>query len=450
MADIDDVPASEESPLEQEGRREAAEEARRAAVRRAGRRNHPLRRAMGPQEILGLVGGFGFLALLLAAMVSSIINPIFPLAALIFFLYPFRRVVVPRRTMQLGIIAFIVWLFFNLSGALFPFIIAFILAYLFSPLVHNLAQRGIPRWATSLTIVLLILGGYTLVGIFVVPNLVEQFRDLASMEELLRSANALLDRDKLINTLTSYGLPRNQATELVTTTIEPQIREIASLFISQISEFVRNISTILEGVVNLVLIPILAFYMMLDFDRIRLFVRSTILQDNPKYVYYVKNVDVILSSYLRGILLTSSLVGGMAIAFLSIADVPYAVLIGVLTGVFNLIPTVGIFLNLGVAMLVYLFAPGAFWYNTLMTAVMVLGLHALNGYVIEPRVIGDRVGLHPVLLIASLFTFAHFLGFVGLLIAVPTSAVILMFLKEWYRNTVALRSQATVPPAAPS
>lgn len=440
----------EDSPLEREGRREAAKEAGRAAIRRAARPHLTLRRHIRPQEMLALIGGFGFLALLLATMVSDIVNPVFPLAALIFFLYPFRRVIVPRRTMQLGIFAFLVWLFFNLSGALFPFIMAFILAYLCSPLVRNLAKRGVPRWVTSLSVVLVILGGYTLIGIFVVPNLVEQFQDLASMEELMANANSLLDSDRLVNTLAEYGVPRQQASELVKTTIEPQIREVAAWFFAQVRTFLKNISTVLEGLINLVLIPIIAFYLLMDFDRIRLFVRSTILQDNPKYVYYIKNVDVILSSYLRGILLTSSLVGGMAIAILSVFNVPYAVVIGVLTGVFNLIPTVGIFLNLGVAMLVYLFAPGEFWYNTLITASMVLGLHALNGYVIEPRVIGDRVGLHPVLLIASLFAFAHFLGFIGLLIAVPTSAVILMFLKEWYKNTMTLREPVmTTPPSTP-
>lgn len=446
MAEIDDgTSVPEETQLERESEREAEHVAQKSAERRANRPLRILQRNIQPQEMFALVGGFGFLALLLASMVTSFINPVFPLGALIFFLYPFRKLVVPRRTMQLGILSFLVWLTLNLSGVLFPFIVAFIVAYLFSPLIVMLQKRSVPRWVSALMIALGILGVYAAIGIFLIPTVVEQFQTLSnSMQSLVKDAGSLLDRAKLVQWLTSYGVPQKQAQDLVDQNIVPQVTQFAQWLFAQIGEVIKNVSTILEGVVNLALIPILSFYLLLDFERIRIFIRSTLLQDNPRYVYYVKKVDVILSSYLRGILLTSSLVGGMAIAFLSIANVPYAVVLGILTGIFNLIPTVGIFMNLGVAMIIFLFAPDSFWYNILMTSIMVFGLHALNGYLIEPRVIGDRVGLHPVLLIASLFVFSHFLGFVGLLVAVPASAVIIMFLKEWYRSTVEARRPVTV------
>lgn len=409
----------------------------RTALRRTARPHLVLRRNIQPQEMLALVGGFILLMLMVAAMLTPIIHPVFPLAALIFFLYPFRKVIVPRRTMQLGIAAFMVWLFLNLSGALFPFIVAFIIAYLFSPLVTVFQRRGVPRWITAVTIMLGMLGVYLLIGMFIVPGVAAQFQQLfVSAEGLFKNANAMFDRAHLVSELERLGIPRAQANELVVNELEPQVKQIAGWLFTQLGSFVKNASTILEGVVNLMLIPILSLYMMLDFERLRVFVRSKLLQDNARYVYYVRQVDEILSAYLRGIMITSSIVGTAAVIVLSIFGVPYAVVIGILTGVFNLIPTVGIFLNIGVAAIIFLFAPGDFLLNTGITTGMVFGLHALNGYLIEPRVIGHKVGLPPVMLIASLFVFAHFLGFVGLLIAVPTSAVIAMFLKEWYRSTV--------------
>ena len=75
-------------------------------------------------------------------MITGLVNPVFPIGALIFFLYPFRKLIVPRRTMQLGIIAFLIWLFISLSGVLFPFIMAFIVAYLCSPLIGRLQNGG--------------------------------------------------------------------------------------------------------------------------------------------------------------------------------------------------------------------------------------------------------------------------------------------------------------------
>jgi predicted PurR-regulated permease PerM len=68
-------------------------------------------------------------------------------------------------------------------------------------------------------------------------------------------------------------------------------------------------------------------------------------------------------------------------------------------------------------------------------AIVVNGLHFLNAYIIEPRILGTRVGLHPVLLLASIFVFGHFFGFIGLLIAVPTTAILMMFFREW-ENTL--------------
>jgi predicted PurR-regulated permease PerM len=429
---------------------EARSEAMEAAARRENRPHLRLRRYIQPQEMFALAGGFGLLALLLVTLINPIINPIFPLAALLFFLYPFRREIVARRTMQLGILAFVIWLFLILSGVLFPFIFAFVIAYLFSPLVSRLAERRIPRWVTALGVVLVILGIYTLIGTLVIPSMIEQFSQLAqSAKGFLKDANNVLNRDFITRRLTRYGLSYQQAKEIVENYLEPQLSSILSGIFTWLSSFLKNVSTILEGVFTLILIPMLAFYLMLDFPRIRSFVRSTILQDRPDYVYYIKRVDTIVSAYLRGILLTSSMVAALAVGILSAFDVPYSVVIGILTGVFNLIPTVGMFLNLGVAMVIYLFAPGSFWLHTLITLVTIAGLHALNSYIVEPRIIGDRVGLHPVMVIASLFIFAHFRVFVGLLIAVPTTAVILMFMKEWYRRTISMQQPVYTTPETP-
>jgi predicted PurR-regulated permease PerM len=429
--------AGESGGLENEGKPEAAREAAAAAEVRSRRPHTVLRRDIRTQEMFALAGGFGLFSFLLVTLLNPIIHPIFPLAGLVFFLYPFRHEIVARRTMELGIIAFLVWLSIILSGALFPFIFAFLLAYLASPLLDRLAVRGIPRWITALAIVLSIVGIYVVIGIFVIPRVVEQFTELAdSARGFLRDANSLLDREKLARRLTRYGLSYQQSREIVTSYIEPQIRETVADVFTWMTDFIKNATSILEGLFTLILIPILSFYLLMDFPRIRTFVRATILQDQPKYVYYAVRVDEILSAYFRGILLTSSMVGLMAIGILSAFEVPYAIVIGLLTGLLNLIPTIGMFLTLFVAMVIFLFAPGDFWMHTLITTAMIAALHAFNSYFVEPRFLGHRVGLHPVVLIASLFIFSHFLGFIGLLIAVPSTAVILMFIREWYERSL--------------
>ncbi len=405
-------------------------------------------RALKPQEMFAIVGGYGLLAFLITdIMIGEAIpvHPVFPLAALLFFLHPFRLLVVPRRIMQLGIAVFVLWFFFSLSGALLPFTLALVIAYTLSPIVSRMESRGIRRWTTSLVLVLAILGLYAVVGVFVVPRIVEQGQELfGSAASLLHDTRSILDRERLVNWLGDLGVDRTEARDIVVNTIEPQVRVAFEWIVQQTGSLARNVASLLEGILNLILIPVLTFYFLNDFERIKRFVRGTILQGNERHIALARKADEILSSYLRGIVTTSSIVGVAAVIVLTILGVPYAGLLGALTGLFNLIPTLGMFLNLGVAMIVFLFSEGDWLRNTALMAVTIAGLHAVNAYMVEPRVIGHRVGLHPVVLIASLFVFGYFLGFVGLVIAVPTTAVLQMLAREWYeRNSVVIERNPT-------
>ncbi len=395
-----------------------------------------LREEVRPHERFALIGGFGLIALLVYTIFSDgLIHPIFPTAALVFFLYPFSRGIITRRIIQLGLFTFGLWMFASLSGVLFPFIVAFVFSYLCAPLVSWLAERGIARWVTSLAVVLIIVGIYSLIGFVLIPAFVGQFDQiLASFQTLVGGADELLQSERMIEILVAYGVSQSRAEQIVAEYIQPQIEIAGTEMFHWLTDFLQNLTGIIAGLANLILIPFLSFYMTVDFNRFRKFVRTTVLRDDPRYVYYLRNVDRIVNSYVRGILLTSSIVGVLAVGSLSVFGVPYAIVLGVLTGLFNLIPTLGMFLNLGVAIVIFLLVPGDFWYNTLVMSGTIFGLHALNANLMEPRILGDRVGIHPVLVIASLFIFAYFMGFVGLLIAVPTTAVVLMFLKEWYKE----------------
>lgn len=397
-----------------------------------------MREEVRPHERFAIIAGLGILGFEIATMVNPLIlHPIFPTAALLFLLYPFSRGIFTRRIMQLGVAAFIIWLFVSLSGVLFPFIASFVLAYVFAPLIARLAERGVPRWVSSLVLVLLIIGVYTLIGFMVVPTFIAQFNRLVIyVQSLLSGSGNPLDPEQMALFLQKYGMSPEQSADLVSEYIEPQIHALGEGVIAFLGDFLSNITDVVEGVLNLILIPFITFYLSLDFHRFRRFVREKVLRDDPRFVYYLRNVDLIVNSYIRGIMLTSSMVGAFAVAILSMLGVPFALVLGVLTGVFNLIPTLGIFLNLAVAAVVFMLSPGDFWYNMLVMSATIFGLHAINSYLIEPRIIGDRVGLHPAMVIASLFIFAFFLGFVGLLIAVPLMAVVQMFLREWYAQSI--------------
>ena len=405
-----------------------------------------LREEVRPHERYAILGGFGLLVFLIYSLFNpTLVHPLYPTGALVFFLYPFSRGIVTRRLIQIGIATFLIWLATSLAGVLFPFIVAFLFSYLVSPLVAKLASKGIPRWSTSLAVVLLIVGVYSLVGFLLIPAFVGEFDQLlTSAQSLLGEADNVLERSTIAGYLTDAGLSESQANQVITDYVEPQMESLVQGAIGLFTGFLENLTGIVESLFGLILIPFLSFYMTVDFHRFRRFVKEKVFRNDPRYVYYLSNVDNIVNAYVRGILLTSSIVGASAIAILSLFGVPYALVLGVLTGLFNLIPSLGMFLNVLVGIIIFVLFPGDFLYNTLVLSLTILGLHAINAYMLEPRVLRDRVGVHPVLIIASLFIFAYFIGFIGLLIAVPVTAVVLMFLREWYANSVADRAEKTV------
>lgn len=388
------------------------------------------------QVPIAIIIGFIFLLASLYIIINPNvpIHPIFFIAAEIFILYPFRHETLARRLMQLGIITLLIWLPLNLAGVLFPFIFALIFAYLCRPLVDFLQRKGLPRWLSSLLIISVILGSLTLFFVFVIPTIVEQFNQLvAQMQVLVENTNYKTELGKVKKMLMNLGVPQKQIDDVITKHIEPTLKDIANWLFSRFGSLLKNITGILEGVMNAVLIPLLSFYILNDFDKLEKFTREKLVSRSKGALKYIMQIDDIFSSYIRGILLTSSMVGAVTSIILSLFGTPFAIVIGLLTGVFNLIPSVGMLINIAVAALVYLFTPGDFLTNIVITASVIIGLHAVNAYFVEPKIIGKKLGLHPVILLASLFVASHFLGFVGLLIAVPLAAVIVYFLSEWWK-----------------
>ena len=123
-------------------------------------------------------------------------------------------------------------------------------------------------------------------------------------------------------------------------------------------------------------------------------------------------------------------------------SIPYAIVLGVVSGLLNPIPYVGIIASLFIAVVTILIVNGD---HTLLQMVQVTVtvnvLHFVTTYIIDPRVTGSRIGLHPVVLIASLFTFGHFFGFLGLVFSMPAGAVLMMYFNDWRRSV----SGANVP-----
>jgi predicted PurR-regulated permease PerM len=146
---------------------------------------------------------------------------------------------------------------------------------------------------------------------------------------------------------------------------------------------------------------------------------------------YMQRADDLIGHYLRGALTVALLQGIVISVLFSIMDIKYALLLGLLAAILDLVPYFGLLTIMVLSAIVATFSEPPI----LMKVIFALGsigfLHLLEVVFLSPRIVGGRVGLHPLLIILTLLVFMYFLGFIGLLIAVPATALVLLFVRDW-------------------
>jgi phosphoribosylaminoimidazole-succinocarboxamide synthase len=190
-------------------------------------------------------------------------------------------------------------------------------------------------------------------------------------------------------------------------------------------------SVVVLHLMNIIIIPFLVFYLLMDFrlilDRFARFVpesrKHTISRAS-------RTVDEVLGQYFRGAAIVAVIQGTIAGTALWLIGVDYPLVLGIMTGVLNFIPYVGLITSLVVSSVVAMFSGEPVTAKVIGVIILYLSQKVLEATVFGPKIVGARVGLHPVLLILSLLVFGHFMGFVGMLIAVPVTALIVTFIRE--------------------
>ena len=194
-------------------------------------------------------------------------------------------------------------------------------------------------------------------------------------------------------------------------------------------------SSILAEVLNLIIIPFVTFYLLKDFPRILERIKSFIPEGpRGRIGTYAPKIDEVLGEYFRGAIVVAFIQGIISVVVLSLLGVQYPLVLGIMTAFLDFIPYVGLLISLLVSYVVALLGAEPTTMRVVGVVIMYVALKLLENTIFAPKIIGSKVGVHPVLMILSLFIFGHFLGFVGLLIAIPTTAVILQFFSAWVEN----------------
>ncbi len=384
-----------------------------------------LRGILPESKILVAVAGL----LLLAALgyaVESVLSPFVLLGALVYFLYPWRHEAIPGRMIGLGVILCVVWAFVSLFGILVPFLLAFLLAYLLNPIVVWLERRKIPRWAGAGGSVLLLAAVGVTAALFVFPVAFGQFEGiLGGLRSLVSDFIDLVNSGALVRFFERYGFGGDRLRDFISAQMAPRLESVLKTLFEALFSFLTSLSSLVLHLINIVIIPFVVFYLLKDFPAVAGFLLRLIPARRREGARpLLALADEILGSYFRGALIVAVIQGSIAGIGLWFIGVEYALVLGIMTGVLNFIPYVGLLTSLVVASIVASFSGEPVVLKIVGVILLYLSQKLFEATVLGPKIVGSRVGLHPVLLILCLLVFGYFLGFLGLLIAVPATALI--------------------------
>ncbi|BBM68893.1 AI-2E family transporter [Rhodothermus marinus] len=400
---------------------------------------------LGPFETLLLGGGLALFLALLYEMREFLNPPLIAIAATI-LLWPLRRYRSVRALLLSGGFLLLFWLLSQLRVVLIPFVVAYLLAYLSNPLVDLLERRlHVPRWVSALTVTVLVVGALAAILLLLIPTIVGQLVELIrqmlnSVGELRRwlYENPLLDRLEEV-----LPIDRQALIQQFTTFLQQQLNALTQSLPDALATVAQSIGSLLGALTVLAILPMLIFYTLKDYPKLRDALISLFPKHNGRRDYLMY-AGTVVGNYLRGQLLISLIAAFNVSVALLIFDVPFGLLIGLLAGVLNLIPNLGAVLTNIIALLIALLFGDPPLLDAVIVTGVLLGQGLLEASVLSPHILSHQVGLHPVLILLSLFVFGYFLGAFGLLIAVPTTAILVGFYQS-YREAREKLAGATTP-----
>ncbi len=385
-----------------------------------------------------LVIGTGLLLLLsLMYALEAHGSPFIIAGAILFLLYPLRTIPVAKNIMALSAMLFMLWLFATIDEILSPFVLSLVLAYLLHPVVTRLETSWkIPRWSSAVFIILISIALLIVLIVLGLPHIIGQFEGILQAIGTISTqfVEWVLD-GRFIKALQKYGISSEQLRTMLTNSIAPRVEDILKGILKGTFGIVSGLQVIVSGIVNIIIIPFLTFFLLKDFPLVRYRIKMLVPKKRrAQSVQFYHRVDQILGRYIRGTTIIAIIDGVTVTIGLWIIGIQYPLVLGILSGFLFFVPYFGFITILCVSAFVASLSMGSISLPVISTVSFLGILHIIENYVLTPRIIGDKIGLHPVMLIFSLFIFGYFLGFIGLLIAIPAAAIIIVSIKEWEIN----------------
>ena len=340
-----------------------------------------------------------------------------------------------------------------LGDVILPFVLGGAIAYCLDPLADRLERAGFSRVAAVATITLIAILVFIILILLVVPTLIQQASALAE------TAPRLFER---LQNFVAERFPQLQDAD---STIRQQLAAIGEAIQSRGGALVEGLVNSALGLINilllLVVVPVVAFYLLLDWDRMVARVDEMLPRDHaPTLRKLASDIDRTLASFIRGQGTVCVILGTYYAVALMLAGLNFGLIVGFIAGLITFIPYVGALvggvLAVGLALFQFwgpaeaadgeLIRQGTDWLRIGIVAGIFAFGQFIEGNVLTPKLVGSSVGLHPVWLLFALSVFGSLFGFVGMLVAVPVAAMIGVVARwgiDRYKQSLLYRGQST-------
>ena len=347
-------------------------------------------------------------------------------------------------------------LLYVLSSVLLPFAAAIALGYLLDPVADKLEKWGLSRLAATLLILAFFILFFTLALVLLAPVLGHQLAAFVAalpdyVVKLQKLATGQMGRILDSGILNRLGLGDGLNSEQVQKAIADFVGQGGKIFTSFVGSLWAQGQALINLVSLIVITPVVAFYMLLDWDKMVASLDSLVpLRYRDDVHHLAREIDAALAGFLRGQSLLCLFLGLWYGLGLALIGLNFGFLIGLSAGVLSFIPYVGSLTALILSAIVAVVQAWPDWTLLAMAMGVVATGQFLEGNILSPKLVGNSVGLHPVWLMFALLAFGSLFGFTGLILAVPLAAtfgVILRFVLGRYRDSALYHGGA--PPAPP-
>ncbi|MGE6606919.1 AI-2E family transporter [Halomonas sp. NPDC076908] len=314
-----------------------------------------------------------------------------------------------------------------LDAVLMPFIAGMILAYLADPLANRFQRWGMNRPLAVSSVFLVLLVALAASLLILIPLVVQQLKQLGEAVPGVFDwvENVLAPQ---VQEWTGYDL----ATELdnVQEMLAENWRDASGYLAQALGQIGRSGMAFATWVTYVALIPVVTFYLLLDWNRLLASIADLIPRQFADDTFRLaRRCDEVLSAFLRGQLLVMLCLGVIYATGLTLMGVNFGLLIGFISGLVSIVPFLGFIVGLVIAVVVALFQYGSWLGVAGVIAVFSVG-QIIESAVLQPKLLGDKIGLHPVAVIFAVLAGGSLFGLTGVLLALPIAAVILVLLKE--------------------